>query len=939
MQLKLSGIRTTKGAVLLSLSIIVLVFMILLSVNIWTRDFQLAHKSIDAKSGSFDWIGYDIELGSRKFLRSIIGENKKGLQQVRLYISEHSQQSLMSDIPESTKVWQQGYILRNGALQNIKVRHKGDNHLNWMLYKKAWKIKTKKDEMFGLDRVFDFHVPQNYNFEREYSPLNIANRMGVLAPKVQLVELFINDESSGIYIKSEVLNESFLRRNNIMPVNLYKGEQTYREINLGLFYDLFNNTSLWTKKAYFNNQETEDKSDLQNFLLLIREAETDDLALEELFKKVDIEVWSKFMAFQAITQSFSSDFRHNQRLVIDPWSGIVHPIVQDPTIGETFFNDTMLPHVFDNPEEIRRDYLWLMMNRSSRYINKKYQYISHYTRENPVLLEEARHIKSIEKLIDISSSRDIDSETKLNLSMFRDASGKINNEIKSFANALLLFNDYIIKKLYNKPNSVWVAKEGEDEFIIMVNGILPISDIIISFEESPPEWVAIDLNGDHIINSKDIKIYSDRDSNTIEMPVTLYANRITVGGIGLQRDIEIFEKRISIANTGFEFIASNSMKIQSISASNPFSGERITLKNRQIDYVLPSRLNTPIVNDKDNIPVKNEIILSGIVNITDDMHIRNPVVIMPGTIINIDASASLIFHNKVTARGTPKLPIIINRKDVSQAWGTVALQGEGTSGSVFSNIDVSGGSGDFVKGIYYTSMFSLHNTSNISIETSTFHNNEKYDDMLHVVYGDNIKLDYVTFRDAVFDAIDIDMSTNIILNNIKVTNAGNDAIDFMGTEALVDKAYLYRSGDKGISVGENSNILVYDSLLSENKIGLASKDGSSAKILDSVIDSNSVQISAYQKNWRYGAGGDVLVFRSRIINGRKNFDLKNFSDITVVDSVITGSDSYKNEKNVKIFTNCNSRLLGEIVNHPLYDDISTTDSKSISCMIGSGRDI
>ena len=52
----------------------------------------------------------------------------------------------------------------------------------------------------------------------------IAKKLKLLVSEVKLVELFVNDKSAGIYIEKEKLNESFLRRNKIMPINLYKGE-------------------------------------------------------------------------------------------------------------------------------------------------------------------------------------------------------------------------------------------------------------------------------------------------------------------------------------------------------------------------------------------------------------------------------------------------------------------------------------------------------------------------------------------------------------------------------------------------------------------------------------------------------------------------------------------------------------------------------------------
>ena len=51
----------------------------------------------------------------------------------------------------------------------------------------------------------------------------------MLVPEVKLVELFVNNQSHGVYLEKERLDENFLRRNKIMPVNLYKGEDYNNE--------------------------------------------------------------------------------------------------------------------------------------------------------------------------------------------------------------------------------------------------------------------------------------------------------------------------------------------------------------------------------------------------------------------------------------------------------------------------------------------------------------------------------------------------------------------------------------------------------------------------------------------------------------------------------------------------------------------------------------
>ena len=50
-----------------------------------------------------------------------------------------------------------------------------------------------------------------------------------------------------------------------MPVNIYKGSNNSQERYIGLDTNLFNNAGMWTKLAYFNQQDTNDKSDLENF--------------------------------------------------------------------------------------------------------------------------------------------------------------------------------------------------------------------------------------------------------------------------------------------------------------------------------------------------------------------------------------------------------------------------------------------------------------------------------------------------------------------------------------------------------------------------------------------------------------------------------------------------------------------------------------------------
>ena len=74
-----------------------------------------------------------------------------------------------------------------------------------------------------------------------------------------------------------------------------------------------------------------------------------------------------------------------------------------------------------------------------------------------------------------------------------------------------------------------------------------------------------------------------------------------------------------------------------------------------------------------------------------------------------------------------------------------------------------------------------------------------------------------------YDAIDFDFS-NGFLENISIFNSGNDALDFSGSDVKGKNIFINEAGDKGISVGEKSNISFEDIKLCNTNIALATKD-------------------------------------------------------------------------------------------------------------------
>ena len=303
------------------------ILMITFAINIFILDFRYSHQSHMIYQPPFSWNKYYSSLYFKKFLVNNFSTKKIGLPQVHIYIGEQSQAKLLSNTPNSTKQWFTGSMLNSdGNLQEIQIRYRGDNPQNWLLEKKNLRIKTRKKEMHDRRRYYEYT-----GFDLELFPINnIARKMGILTNNSMLVELFINGESNGVFMQDERFDENFLRRNKIMPVNLYKGENHNVEKRIGIDENLYNNPGLWGKTAIFNQKGPNDTSDLKEFLSILQSAEVREKDFNKLIEYIDLDTWANYASFMILTKSYQADHIHNVRLAIDPWNGHVYPILQDP---------------------------------------------------------------------------------------------------------------------------------------------------------------------------------------------------------------------------------------------------------------------------------------------------------------------------------------------------------------------------------------------------------------------------------------------------------------------------------------------------------------------------------------------------------------------------------------------------------------------------------
>lgn len=102
-----------------------------------------------------------------------------------------------------------------------------------------------------------------------------------------------------------------------------------------------------------------------------------------------------------------------------------------------------------------------------------------------------------------------------------------------------------------------------------------------------------------------------------------------------------------------------------------------------------------------------------------------------------------------------------------------------------------------------------------------------------------------------FDGVDLDFS-NLNIKYLNIINSKNDCLDLSYGDYTINQLENNFCGDKGISVGENSNLTIKDTVIKNSNIGIAVKDSSVAYIEKLTSINNSLCISLFQKKQEFG---------------------------------------------------------------------------------------
>ena len=244
---------------------------------------------------------------------------------------------------------------------------------------------------------------------------------------------------------------------------------------------------------------------------------------------------------------------------------------------------------------------------------------------------------------------------------------------------------------------------------------------------------------------------------------------------------------------------------------------------------------------------KKIFIRTGVCNIERNLIIpRGYTVICPaGRHLNLANSANILSYSPLIFTGTEEEPIVIQSADATgQGLAVIgATQKSKLKHVIFKNLsNPAQGSWNLTGAVsFYKSL--------VDISHCQFLHNRS-EDALNIIRCE-FTIDHTIFNQSLSDAFDADFSNGSITNSSFV-NCGNDAIDASGDYLELRDVFINGAGDKGVSAGENSQIIASQITIKNAEIAVASKDVS--KIIIDKIDITNCKIgfASYQKKSEVG---------------------------------------------------------------------------------------
>ncbi|MEJ2052722.1 MAG: CotH kinase family protein [Calditrichaceae bacterium] len=315
--------------------------------------------------------------------------------------------------------------------------------------------------------------------------------------------------------------------------------------------------------------------------------------------------------------------------------------------------------------------------------------------------------------------------------------------------------------------------------------------------------------------------------------------------------------------------------------------------------ILPARIQTSLTLSAENSPYS----------------VTNDVIIEPGAILTIGPGVELQFakdksiyvQGKLFIDGNTEAPVSLHAYYPSEKWGAICFD-ESSESSVMNHVNISQATNGSDPENFFAAVSAINSNvslnhvnfndctlpvssqwSSMTIDHCNFENITSVGDYINC-NGGNITITNSIFEgNEIFDmdAIDLGFITEeaLIRNNIIRNFSGDnsDGID-IGDESenvIIDNNVILNCRDKGISVGQGSNVTVTRNAIAGCNLGMGIKDSSSyAEVINNTFYNNDVGVACFEKNLNRGGGKADISNTIFAKSGTASFTTDEFSEIS-----------------------------------------------------------
>lgn len=228
-----------------------------------------------------------------------------------------------------------------------------------------------------------------------------------------------------------------------------------------------------------------------------------------------------------------------------------------------------------------------------------------------------------------------------------------------------------------------------------------------------------------------------------------------------------------------------------------------------------------------------------------------PLLLEPGAEIDQTKGAALIVFAPVQAFGTSEMPIVLRSSDGSGQGLQVIGAGPG---SAMRHVYCIGLGTLQKQGWGLTGAVTFYE-SDVQLADCIFRDNRS-EDGLNIVRSE-FRVERCLFANTSSDAFDSDFCKGEVIR-CRFQNTVNDGLDLSGSVVTVKDSHFDHCGDKGISVGEDSDVSAINAHIVDSNIGMAAKDLSSLYGRNIRLTRCAQGFVAYQKKPEFGPAHIVI---------------------------------------------------------------------------------